>query len=135
MNSSYNDAIPLSELLRQWGFNPNIFNTHEARKENKLEEVIPILKKLIKLENNFFGYKMLGAIYIKNNLIKKGLIYLEHAYQLKENDPQNLYNLSGVYLLVNQPDKAKIIAEKLGQIDPNFPGFQKLWKQIEKLNN
>ena len=103
--------------------------------QNKLEEVIPILKKLIKLENNFFGYKMLGAIYIKNNLIKKGLIYLEHAYQLKENDPQNLYNLSGVYLLVNQPDKAKIIAEKLGQIDPNFPGFQKLWKQIEKLNN
>ena len=40
MNSNYTYAIASSALLEKWGFEPDVFNADEARKETKLDSVM-----------------------------------------------------------------------------------------------
>ncbi|MDV7399248.1 hypothetical protein RZS08_48000, partial [Arthrospira platensis SPKY1] len=60
-----------------------------------------------------FNTKIIGALLLQSNRLDEGLPYLERAYRLNPNDPQNLYNLSGAYALKKDFVKSFEMAERL----------------------
>lgn len=102
----------------------------EAR---KLDRVLPILYKSLKIEETAYANKWIGQILLDDGLIKESLPYLKRAYEMNSTDPQVLYNLSGGYALNAQYDKAQETLNKLYSIDPNFPDAAILKKQLDQI--
>jgi lysophospholipase L1-like esterase len=96
------------------------------------------IKTLIKANKQLetvFNTKILGALLLQTNRLDQGLPYLERAYKLQPNDAQNLYNLSGAYGIRKDFAQARIYANKLLSIAPNFPGAQQWNQQLLQLEN
>ncbi|GAB4364206.1 MAG: hypothetical protein Kow0042_02610 [Calditrichia bacterium] len=117
--------------------NPSPFHrlAHLLISQSKFEEALPVLHRLIELEENYFGYKMLGALYITLGDMKRSIPYLEKAYRMDQNDPENLFFLAGAYLQTGKISAAKKIADHLKKVDPNFPGLPKIWKRMKELSS
>ena len=78
---------------------------------------------------------MLGAIKVSKGDNERGIELLENSLQIKPNDPQTLYNLSGAYFNLKQYDKALEAVEKGLKINPNFPGLQQWRNQLKSVMN
>jgi len=66
---------------------------------------------------------------------RQGLPYLEEAVRLNPSDGQAHYNLSGAYLLTNNPDKALETINLLLERMPNFPGAREFQQRLTVHNN
>jgi tetratricopeptide (TPR) repeat protein len=102
-------------------------------KARRLDRVLPILYRSLKIEETAYANKWIGQILLDNGSVKESLPYLKRAYELNATDPQVLYNLSGGYALNAQYEKALETLDKLYAINPNFPDAAILKKQLNQI--
>ncbi|TNE73904.1 tetratricopeptide repeat protein [bacterium] len=100
---------------------------------NRLDKAEPFLEIANRLDANAFTKKMLGAIKIDKKEYESGIRYLKESIQLNPKDPQALYNLAGGYALNRQFKEAKETAEKVKEINPNYPGLMSLINQLKNI--
>ncbi|RMF60412.1 MAG: hypothetical protein D6743_14985 [Calditrichaeota bacterium] len=104
-------------------------------KARKLPEAIPYLKKSLQLKETAYANKWLGQIYLDQGRKQLALPFLEKAAQMKPNDPQLIYNLSGAYALTRQYGLARKTLGRLEKLAPNFPGAADLKKQLARIKS
>ena len=101
----------------------------------EFQEAIPYLHRSVFLINDAFSNKWLGSILMNQQKTRQGLPYLEEAVRLNPSDGQAHYNLSGAYLLTNNPDKALETINLLLERMPNFPGAREFQQRLTVHNN
>lgn len=112
-----------------WNDSPYIFAARIYLSQNDFANAAPLLQNAYEINpNDAFVSKMLGSIELQKGNPNKGIEFLEASRRINPKDPQMLYNLSGAYGTDRQFDKALEIAEKVVEIQPNYPGIQ-IWKQ------
>lgn len=135
----YEDAIrEYRGLIRNqpWNDSPYVFAARIYLDQNDFENAEPLLQKAYEInQNDAFITKMLGAIEVQKGNPVKGIEFLEASRSINPNDPQMLYNLSGAYGTNRQFSEALEIAEKVIEINPNFPGIQAWKAQLQTLIN
>lgn len=135
----FEDAIlEYKGLIRNqpWNDSPYVFAARIYLDSNDFRNAEPLLSKAYEINpDDPFTTKMLGAIEVQKGNPKKGIQYLEESRAINPNDPQMLYNLSGAYGTDRQFGKALEIAEKVIEINPNFPGIQAWKAQLQSLLN
>ncbi len=135
----YEDAIlEYKGLIRNqpWNDSPYVFAARIYLDQNDFRNAEPLLKKAFEInQNDAFITKMLGAIEVQKGNPVRGIQFLEASRTINPNDPQMLYNLSGAYGTNRQFIEALDIAEKVIEINPNFPGIQAWKAQLQSLIN
>lgn len=112
-----------------WNDSPYVFAARIYLDRNDFENAEPLLLKAYELApKEAFTTKMLGAIELNKGNVEEAIRLLEESRNLNPDDPQMLYNLSGAYGTNQEFQKALEIANKVSDINPNFPGIQQ-WKQ------
>ena len=119
--------------LTPFNISPYLGAANALIKAQKYEQVLPVLHKSLHVKETAFANKWIGQILLSNHKIQAALPYLERSLEMKESDPQLLYNLSGAYALNAQYEKAKVTIDKLYAIAPNFPAAKELRKNLERM--
>lgn len=112
-----------------WNDSPYVFAARLYLDRNDFKNAEPLLRKAYKIApKEAFTTKMLGAIELNKGNVEEAIRLLEESRNLNPDDPQMLYNLSGAYGTNQDFQKALEVANKVAEINPNFPGIQQ-WKQ------
>ncbi len=119
-------------LIAATPYNPSPYQrlAYLLIKQQKLNSAKLVLLKLAKFSSDFFTHKWLGAILLNEGKVKESIFHLQKARELHSGDPQVLYNLTGAYMLAKKYQQAYRTALVLKQINPNFPGFARLWQHV-----
>ena len=124
-------------LIRNQPWNPSPYKyaAKAALEMNRADLAQPILQKAYELEPkpDPFVTKMLGALEIGANNLDKGISLLETSVEVKSNDAQAWYNLSGGYAKKGEFKKALNAVNKAYNINPRFPGLMQWRRQLQKL--
>ncbi|MFW6347510.1 MAG: hypothetical protein ACOC2C_02725 [Cyclonatronaceae bacterium] len=117
-------------LMRAQPFNdsPFVFAARIWLAVNNFERAKPLLEQAYEITPEAFTTKMLGAIEINAGNAERGVELLEESRQLKPDDAQMLFNLSGGYAMLGEFQKSDEVRRSLEQIDPDFPGAR-AWRQ------
>lgn len=119
-----------------WNDSPYVFAARLYLDRNDFKNAEPLLRKAYEIyPKEAFTTKMLGAIELNKGNTKEAIKLLEESRNLNPNDPQMLYNLSGAYGTNQEFQKALEIADKVDQINPNFPGIKQWKQQLKQIIN
>lgn len=102
---------------------------------NQLEQAESFLIKLHNLKPDYFSYKWLGQIRLKQNKVDEALQYLQKASGYKDADYQTFYNLSGAYYLKGNIPAAIMAIEKSLNLNPRNKAALGFYNQLKNLNN
>jgi tetratricopeptide (TPR) repeat protein len=100
-----------------------------------LDDAKVFLLKLHKMKPDYFSYKWLGQILLKQNNSKEALGYLIEAVKFKEADSQTYYNLAGAYYLNGDINSAIAAAEKSVSLNPHNKIAISFYNQLKSVNN
>lgn len=100
-----------------------------------LDEAKVFLTKLHKMKPDYFSYKWLGQILLKQNHNKEALSYLAEAVKFKEADSQTYYNLAGAYYLTGDINSAVSAAQKSVSLNPQNKIALSFYNQLKSVNN
>jgi tetratricopeptide (TPR) repeat protein len=87
------------------------------------------------MKPDYFSYKWLGQILLKQNNSKEALGYLIEAVKFKEADSQTYYNLAGAYYLNGDINSAIAAAEKSVSLNPHNKIAISFYNQLKSVNN
>lgn len=90
--------------------------------QKKYDEAFYYLHALLKFSNDIFAYKLLGSMFVEKGEIKRGILYLQEAMKLNQNDEQNLYLLASAYQKAGDRENSRKILAYLLTLNPNYPG-------------
>ena len=83
-------------------------------KEEKFEQAIPILEKILKSDpNNLLVLKNLAVAYTDTEMYDKAIIQFDKILELKPNSPEILYGKAVSFNSLGQPEKALLTLDKL----------------------
>ena len=99
--------------------------------EQQFNLVEPYLLKIRQSKNDAFSNKWLGIIHFSKNDLPNAKRYMEESRKLKSDDPQLLYNLSGLYFTEKSNSKALETISECLKINPEFPGARELYNQLK----
>jgi tetratricopeptide (TPR) repeat protein len=116
---SYMDYIPVQ-------VNNYIVKANELLKNLKVDEAEAILLESLTKKDTHIAHRRLGEIYFKKKDFQKALYNLRMVYDDFDSDPKFLHIITLAYLSANKPNDAKVCVERLKQIDPDYPGLEKL---------
>ncbi len=102
---------------------------------NQLEHAEKFLLKLHSLKPDYFSYKWLGQIRLKQKRIDEALQYLQKAVGYKDADYQTYYNLSGAYYLKGDIPAAITAVEKSLNLNPRNNAALGFYNQLKSLSN
>ncbi len=100
-------------------------------KLDRYDEALATLLESLKFDDNFYANKWCGQIYLKNGDPNRAIAYLEKAVKQQQFDVQLLFNLSRVYLDLNNRPMARKYYEKLKRIDRNSDYTKYLKRSLE----
>ena len=82
-------------------------------KEEKFEQAIPILEKILKSDpNNLLILKNLAVAYTDSEMYDKAIIQFDKILELKPNSPEILYGKAVSFNSLGQPEKALLTLDK-----------------------
>ncbi len=99
--------------------------------QQKFAPAKEVLLELLQISPDFFTHKWLGALLLNEGKVKESIFHLQKALELNSRDPQVLYNLTGAYMLAQNFQQAYRTGLVLKKLNPNFPGFARLWQHVE----
>ena len=105
-------------------------------KEEKFEQAIPILEKILKSDpNNLLVLKNLAVAYTDTEMYDKAIIQFDKILELKPNSPEILYGKAVSFNSLGQPEKALLTLDKLDKKYSSY--FIKLFffKKISKFSS
>jgi len=97
---------------------------------NKLDQAEEFLLKLYKIKQDYFSFKWLGQIKLKQNKYDEALGYLKEAVKYKDVDYQTYYNLAGAYYLKGDVNSAIEAIEKSLNLNPGNEAAVNFYKQL-----
>jgi lysophospholipase L1-like esterase len=100
-----------------------------------LEDAKVFLLKLHKMKPDYFSYKWLGQIMLKQKHNKEALYYLVEAAKFKDADSQTYYNLAGAYYLNGDINSALGSAEKSVSLNPQNKIALSFYNQLKSVYN
>lgn len=100
---------------------------------NQVEKAEPFLLKLHNLKPDYFSYKWLGQIRLKEKKLDEALQYLQRACGYKDADYQTFYNLAGAYYLKGNISSAITAIEKSLNLNPRNKAAQTFYNQLKIL--
>jgi len=103
--------------------------------EQQFNSAIPYLRKIKQSKNDAFSNKWLGIISFSNNDMTSAKSFMEESRRLKSDDPQLLYNLSGLYFTEKNNSKALETISECLKINPDFPGAKELYHQLQETHS
>lgn len=119
-----------------WNDSPYVFAARMLINQNNFTDAEPYLRKAYELApREAFITKMLGSIELNKGNAEEAIRFLEESRQINPKDPQMLYNLSGAYGTNREFDKALEIANRVIELNPNYPGIQQWKQQLERILN
>lgn len=101
---------------------------------NKLDQVESFLLKLHQIKPDYFSYKWLGQVKLKQNKPKEALEYLVEAAKYKEADYQTFYNLAGAYYLEGDINSSISAIQKSLNLNPRNQNAIKFYTQLSSLS-
>jgi len=117
-----------------WNDSPYVFAARIYLDSNQFEKAEPLLQKAYSINTeDAYITKMLGAIELNRGNVKPAIELLEKSILLNPNDPQALFNLSGAYGTNKEFQKAMNTAQKVADINPNFPGLRGWIAQLQQI--
>ncbi|WP_421775398.1 tetratricopeptide repeat protein [Gracilimonas sp.] len=119
-----------------WNDSPYVYAAQMLINQNNFTDAEPYLRKAYELApREAFTTKMLGSIELNKGNAEEAIRFLEESRQINPKDPQMLYNLSGAYGTNREFDKALDIANRVIELNPNYPGIQQWKQQLERIIN
>ncbi len=97
---------------------------------NKLDQAEEFLLKLYKIKKDYFSFKWLGQIKLKQNKYDEALGYLKEAVKYKDVDYQTYYNLAGACYLKGDVNSAIEAIEKSLNLNPGNEAAVNFYKQL-----
>ena len=117
-----------------WNDSPYVFATRILLDKNDFQSAEPLLRKAYEINpKEPFITKMLGAIELNRGNAKLAIEFLEASISEKPNDAQALFNLSGAYGTNQEFQKALDTAQKVIELNPNFPGLKGWILQLQQI--
>ena len=101
-------------------------------KLKQYDQALPILKKGLRLVDDYFSVKWAGTIHLKRQEVKAALPLLQRAHSMNPQDAQTMYNLSGAYFLNGDTVKALETVERLLQTYPSFPNAREFQAKLSQ---
>jgi tetratricopeptide (TPR) repeat protein len=102
---------------------------------HQLEQAESFLIKLHSLKPDYFSYKWLGQVRLKQNKVDEALSYLEEAVKFKEADYQTYYNLAGAYYLKGNIPAAITAVEKSLKLNSRNKSAIAFYYKLKSLSN
>lgn len=102
---------------------------------HNLEQAESFLLKLHNLKPDYFSFKWLGQVRLKQNKVDEALVYLEEAVKFKEADYQTYYNLAGAYYLKGNISLAINAVEKSLSLNSGNKAAIGFYEKLKKLSN
>ncbi|MFQ6607364.1 MAG: tetratricopeptide repeat protein [Fidelibacterota bacterium] len=99
---------------------------------NQFSEALPYLLRTTELVADQYSHKWAGAILVNNGQVEEGIPHLKKALELKPEDNQVRFNLSGAYFLTRDTTRALSELEILLQKQPNFPDARRFYSDLKK---
>ena len=117
-----------------WNDSPYVFAARIYLDQNQFDKAEPLLRQAYSINpEEAFITKMLGAIELKRGNVKPAIELLEKSISLNPRDPQALFNLSGAYGTDQQFQKAMQTAQKVAEINADFPGLRGWIAQLQQI--
>jgi len=117
-----------------WNDSPYVFATRLLLDKNDFESAEPLLRKAYSINpEEAFITKMLGAIELNRGNVNPAIEFLEKSISVNPNDPQALFNLSGAYGTNQEFQRALDTAQKVAELNPNFPGLKGWILQLQQI--
>lgn len=107
-------------------------NLLEAR---QYDRALPFLFASLNLKDTAYANKWIGQTYLYYQKPQQAQPYLEKASAMDPKDPQTLFNLTGVYMINGELDKAHATLVKLENTKQEFPGLAQLKRRLDELQN
>lgn len=98
----------------------------------KKNEALPYLLRTTELTTDPYSHKWAGAILVDNGQIEEGIPHLKKAVELKQDDGQVRFNLSGAYFLSGDTIRALSELEILLKKQPNFPDAKRFYNDLKR---
>ncbi len=119
-----------------WNDSPYVYAARMLINQNDYTAAEPYLRKAYELApREAFITKMLGSIELNKGNAEGAIRFLEESRQINPKDPQMLYNLSGAYGTNREFEKALEIANRVIELNPDYPGIQQWKQQLERIIN
>lgn len=107
---------------------PYLFAARILLDQGDYAQALPLLEAAYRISPSAYGMKMLGALEVDRGNLDRGIELLEKSLEMKADDPQTTFNLSGAWALKGDFDKARDYARRTESLSARFPGLQ-AWKQ------
>lgn len=115
-------------LIQEYPFAapPYLVTGNTLMKQRRFREALNYFEAANEREETAASLRMLGSILLQLQQRERAITLLERSFAIEPRDQQTLYNLSGGYMLIERPDKARYYLDQLLAINPQHVEGKKL---------
>jgi len=90
------------------------------------DSALPFLERAHALEPSARTSMALATVMLDRKDFPRGMALLEEVLRYQPDDPAAMLNLAYAHLITRQPARARMLADRLGQLHPDYPGVAQL---------